>query len=89
MTDSTEVSLGIISGLTDPCLGNVAIAPGAQSVAVDPVSDGVIVPLGAGTGNTICPGGCVAPFATAVPELRSVTLLAVRDLGLAGVGGPG
>lgn len=73
--------LGIIDGLTDTFLQNVATQPGnAHSVAVDPVSGEVFVPLPGGSGNTVCTSGCIGVYAvvdqTAVPEPGSLALLA-------------
>ena len=83
VTASSSGQLGIIDGLTNTFLGSLTTATGAHSVAVDPVSGEVFVPLGAGAGNTICPGGCVAVYAA--PEPTSIALLAVGVAGLAGM----
>jgi len=55
-------SLGIIHA--DPLKfdENIPTAPGAHSVAADPISNRVFVPLGAGTGNTTCPNGCIGIY---------------------------
>ena len=73
--------LGIIDGVTDTFLQNVATQPGnAHSVAADPVSGEVFVPLPGGAANTVCTNGCIGVYAvvgqTAVPEPGSLALLA-------------
>ena len=83
VTDSAAGLLGIINGMNDTFLGSVATATGAHSVAVDPVSGEVFVPLGAGPNNKICSGGCVAVYAP-VPEPSSLTLLAAAGIMLVG-----
>lgn len=71
---------GVIDGATDTFLGNFATAPGnAHSIAVDPVSGEVFVPLPAGGGNPYCAAGCIGVYAATaatVPEPGSVALLA-------------
>jgi hypothetical protein len=46
---------------------DIATAPGAHSVAADPISNRVFVPLGAGTGNKTCPNGCIGIYAARKP----------------------
>lgn len=75
---------GIVSDLTDDFLANVATPVGnAHSIAVDPISGQVFLPLAGGPANTLCPDGCIAVYAAAVPEPTSLMLLGV---GLAGFG---
>jgi len=75
---------GIVSDLTDDFLANVATPVGnAHSIAVDPISGQVFLPLAGGPANTLCPDGCIAIYAAAVPEPTSLMLLGV---GLAGFG---
>ncbi|HME20550.1 MAG TPA: PEP-CTERM sorting domain-containing protein [Acetobacteraceae bacterium] len=55
---------------------------GAHSIAVDPFTGAVYLPLPGGTSNTICPLGCVAVFA---PEPGSLPVLVVGLAGLMGL----
>lgn len=55
---------------------------GAHSIAVDPFTGAVYLPLPGVAGNTICPLGCVAVFA---PEPASLPLLVVGLAGLMGL----
>lgn len=87
VTDSAAGQLGIINGATDTFLGSVTTGVGSHSVAVDPVSNEVFVPIAAGRGTCVGSSGCVAVFAPTVPEPGSLSLLAVGLLGLAGVTG--
>lgn len=75
--------LGIIDGATDTFLQNVPTVAGAHSVAVDPITGEVLVPLGGGSGNTVCPMGCIGVYA--VPEPGSLTLLLSSLFGLMGL----
>jgi hypothetical protein len=43
-------------------------ATGAHSVAADPISNRVFVPLGAGTGNKTCPNGCIGIYRAVAPK---------------------
>jgi hypothetical protein len=89
--DPSGPVLGIINAATDSFLQNVPTTPGDHSVAVDPVSGKVFVPLGATVGtavNTVCTDGCIGIYGvvgqTPVPEPGSLGLLASA---LAGFGG--
>ncbi len=78
--------LGIIDGLTETFLQNVATTPGDHSVAVDPVSGEVFVPFGGSFGsatNAICPLGCIGVFVTPAPG--SLLLLGAGLMGCAGL----
>ena len=61
-----------------------------HSIAVDPLTGDVFVPLAGNTstvgGNTACAGGCVAVFAAAVPEPETLSLMAAGLALLAGWG---
>jgi hypothetical protein len=66
---------GIVSDVTGTFLQNVPTGPGNDhSIAVDPISGEVFVPLAGGAANTICPLGCIGVYA-AVPEPPSLYLL--------------
>ena len=41
---------------------DIVTVTNAHSVAADPISNRVFVPLGAGTGNKICPDGCIGIY---------------------------
>ncbi len=91
-SDPSGPVLGIIDAVTNSFLQNVPTAPGAHSVAVDPVSGEVFVPLGASAGsanNTICGAGCIGIYGvvgqTAVPEPGSFGLLVSTLAGFAGL----
>lgn len=91
-SDPSGPVLGIIDALTNGFLQNVPTVPGAHSVAVDPVSGEVFVPLGASAGtavNAVCDAGCIGIYAvvgqTAVPEPGSLGLLAGALAGFAGL----
>jgi hypothetical protein len=46
---------------------DIPTATGAHSVAADPISNRVFVPLGAGTSNKTCPNGCIGIYAARKP----------------------
>ena len=71
--DPTGPQLGIIDAATNTFLQNVPTTPGDHSVAVDPVSGEVFVPLGANAANAICPNGCIGVYA--VPEPATLPML--------------
>ncbi len=75
--------LGIIDGNSEQWLENIPTTPGDHSVAVDPVSGEVFVPMGGVAGNGLCPNGCIAVYRP-VPEPGSLSLMAVSLIGLAG-----
>ncbi len=76
--------VGVIDADTEAWLENIPTTPGDHSVAVDPVSGEVFVPMGGVAGNSICATGCIGVFG--VPEPGSLLLLGA---GLAGLGGLG
>ena len=53
--------LGIIDAETNQWIENVPTSPGSHSVAADPRSNQVYVPLGAGSGSP-CPRGCIGVY---------------------------
>lgn len=61
-----------------------------HSVAVDPLNGEIFVPL-TGTTSTftdaLCPSGCIAVFAEAVPEPGSFAIIAAALVGLTGLAG--
>jgi hypothetical protein len=59
---NVPTSLGIIHASPLEFDEDVPTAPGAHSVAADPISNRVFVPLGAGSGNTTCPNGCIGIY---------------------------
>ena len=59
---NVPTSLGIIHAATLKFDEIVPLVPGAHSVAADPISNRVFVPLGAGSANTICPNGCIGIY---------------------------
>ncbi|HUP07901.1 MAG TPA: PEP-CTERM sorting domain-containing protein [Caldimonas sp.] len=78
----------VISDATDTFLGSVLLpvadASNPHSIAVDPLTDDVFVPLAGNTaavgGNTACTAGCVAVFAP-IPEPTTFALM-LAGLGL-------
>jgi len=65
--------IGIINGLTDSWVTNIASTPGDHSISVDPLTGKVFVPFASNPLNTKCPNGCIAVFAA--PEPDSLPLL--------------
>ena len=61
---NVPTSLGIIHAGSLTFDESIPLVPGAHSVAADSISNRIFVPLGAGTGNTICPNGCVGIYAS-------------------------
>jgi hypothetical protein len=59
---NVPTSLGIIHANTLTFDEIIRTVPGAHSVAADSISNRVFVPLGAGSGNTICPNGCIGIY---------------------------
>ena len=85
-SDPTGPQLGIIDAATSTFLQNVPTTAGDHSVAVDPVSGEVFVPLGASASNTVCALGCIGVYAqVAVPEPASLGLLGAALATVAGL----
>ncbi|HVJ52148.1 MAG TPA: hypothetical protein VM689_06790 [Aliidongia sp.] len=61
---NVPTSLGIIHADTLKFDEKIPLVPGAHSVAADPISNRIFVPLGAGLTNTICPNGCIGIYAS-------------------------
>jgi len=74
---------GVINDTSDSFLQSVSLpvadASNPHSIAVDPLTGDVFVPLAGNTsavgGNTACAAGCVAVFAAAIPEPASFALM--------------
>jgi hypothetical protein len=60
--DNVPTSLGVIHANTLTFDEIIPLVPGAHSVAADPISNRVFVPLGAGATNTNCPNGCIGIY---------------------------
>jgi hypothetical protein len=83
---------GVISDTTNTYLQSVLLPVSAlsnpHSIAVDPLSGDVFVPLAGNTsavgGNLACAAGCVAVFAPAVPEPTTLALMLVGIGGMVG-----
>jgi hypothetical protein len=84
--DPNGPRLAVIDGTSDILIQDIATVAGSHSVAVDDVSSEIFVPYRAGNG--ICPNGCIAVFGevSAVPEPRSLAMLATGLMLLAGAG---
>jgi hypothetical protein len=59
---NAPTSLGIIHAVTLKFDEILPLVPGAHAVAADPISNRVLVPLGASSTNTICPNGCIGIY---------------------------
>ena len=59
-------SLGIIDANPLKFDENIPTAPGAHSVAADPISNRVFVPLG-GRATPTCPNGCIGIYRGTAP----------------------
>lgn len=57
--------LGLVDSLTDRWIANLPTGPSAHSVAADPRSGKVFVPIAAGAGGGACARGCIAVFGPA------------------------
>ena len=74
---------GVINDTSDSFLQSVLLpvadASNPHSIAVDPSTGDVFVPLAGNTpavgGNTACASGCIAVFAPAVPEPTTLSLM--------------
>jgi hypothetical protein len=60
--DNVPTALGIIHADTLKFDQSIPVAAGTHSVAADPISNRVFMPLVAGTANAVCPNGCVGIF---------------------------
>jgi hypothetical protein len=80
-----------VSDATDTILSTTMLPDvNAHSIAVDPLNGDVFVPLEAsltGAPDALCPNGCVAVYAAAVPEPSSLLLAGVALLSTAGACG--
>ncbi len=61
---SARGGLGIIDASTKKWMGSVETGPGAHSVAADPVTNQIYVPIAANAKNPACSNGCIAVFAS-------------------------
>jgi hypothetical protein len=83
-TNPSGPVIGIINGLTDTWVANIASTPGDHSISVDPITGKVFVPYASNPANTVCPNGCIAVFAA--PEPGSLPLLLCALAALVGFG---
>ena len=60
---STRSGLRIIDAITNTWIGSVDTGPGAHSVAADPVTNQIYVPIAANPKDPACMTGCIAVFA--------------------------
>jgi DNA-binding beta-propeller fold protein YncE len=82
----------VISDSNDQLLQSVLLPVGdasnPHSIAVDPLTGDVFVPLAGNTdavgGNAVCSSGCVAVYANAVPEPATVSLMLASLAGFVG-----
>ena len=59
---SPRGGLGIIDAITNAWLGSVETGPGAHSVAADPVTNRIYVPIAANPKDPACTAGCIAVY---------------------------
>ena len=84
----------VISDTTNELLQSVLLPVSPQSnphsIAVDPVTGNVFVPLAGNTasvgGNTACAAGCIAVFANPVPEPSTTALMLSGLAAVIGIG---
>lgn len=62
---SARKGLRIIDAITNTWIGAVETGPGAHSVAADPVTNQVYVPIAANPKDPMCGTGCIGVFASA------------------------
>jgi hypothetical protein len=81
----------VISDTTDTLLQSIALPNvNAHSIAVDPLTGDVFVPLSGSipglTQDLLCPLGCIAVFAQSVPEPATLPLMVTALAGLTALG---
>lgn len=59
---SARGGLGVIDAITNAWIGSVETGPGAHSVAADPVTNRIYVPIAANPKDPACSAGCIAVF---------------------------
>ncbi len=59
---SARGGLGVIDAITNTWIGSVETGPGAHSVAADPITNQVYVPIAANPKDPSCANGCIAVF---------------------------
>jgi len=59
---SARGGLDIIDAITNAWIGSVETGPGAHSVAADPVTNRIYVPIAANPKDAACSAGCIAVF---------------------------
>ena len=78
--------LAIVDATTNSILQIINTTPGDHSVAVDPISGEIFLPLAANAANTVCPSGCIGVFSNVTPAVPELSTWAMMLLGFAGLG---